>query len=256
MSQVYNPELIENLAATFPRRNEPNYAWGNAISGMLLGSQIRGVWPYSSVNENGNIYDLSGQGRIMTNGSTVGFGVAGLVPYADFVAASTDYFWRADEAGLDITGGLTVGCWANFDAPSTGAATGLISKWVTVGNQRAYLLYKTAANTYNFGISSNGTATTNVASTVTYSAGVWHCIVGRFSPSSYIDVFVDGTFTANAVATPAAIFNSSASLEFGRYAGAANYFDGKKTLSFLAADTWSDTMIKNFWHQTRPLFGV
>src|SRR4030042_5924133 len=83
-------------------------------------SGLRGYWPMSSVNENGNSYDLSGQGRVLTNNNTVPFGIYDLLPYADFTPGSSEYFSRPDEAGLVISGALTIGCWAWLDTLASG----------------------------------------------------------------------------------------------------------------------------------------
>jgi hypothetical protein len=117
-TQEYRAESVENLSTAFPRRAETSFAWGNAISYYLGLPGLRAFWPMSSVNETGNVYDLSGQGRTLTNNNAATFGVYGLQSYATFNGVN-QYLSRADEAGLDITGELTMGCWIRFHANAT-----------------------------------------------------------------------------------------------------------------------------------------
>lgn len=228
----------------------------NLLRGFMMLPKLRGLWPVASSDENDDLYDYSEQGRRLTNTNTVALDVTGLVSYADFIAANSEYFTRADEAGLDITGNLTWGGWFRFDAPSTGAITGLIGKYGAAG-QRAYMLLKTAANTLHAYVSVDGTATVNVQSAVTYAASTWFFIVGRYTPSTELAIFINGTWDTNVVAIPAAIFNSNAALTVGSYSvPVANFLDGQGSLFFLCADALSNAIIEMLFRQSRPLFGV
>lgn len=93
-TQVFNAEQVDALAAHFPRRTEPNFAWGNAMSLMQNLPMLRGLWGFGSVDENGALIDQSGQGRLLSNNNTVPFGIEVLAPYADFASASSHFFDR------------------------------------------------------------------------------------------------------------------------------------------------------------------
>jgi len=109
-TQLYSPEAVENFAVAFPRRAENSFAYGNAISLYLGVEQLRAYYPFSSVDENGDVYDLSGQARTIANVNAPTFGVYSLQPYAT-VNGVNQAFRRGDEAGLDITAKLTIGMW-------------------------------------------------------------------------------------------------------------------------------------------------
>jgi len=256
-----NPEMIKALSTSFPLLSAPATSWGNVLSNHLLLRHLRGYWPMTSVDENGDVYDLSGQGRVLNNNNAVPFVSAGLMTYADLTAATPHYFNRVDEAGLDILGGLTLGGWFWLDTLATGQSQGLISKWDTSGgaNQRAFLLYlDDATNTLRFFISSLGTAASSVSvtSTATIAINSWYYVVGRFVPGTEISIFVNGVETVVAAAIPAALFNSSADLEVGSYNIATNPMDGRASHCFLCADDLEDYFIKAlFWHSC-PLVGV
>lgn len=256
MTQILQPETIQQLAGHFQRRYEANFAWENAVGLHLMLSQLRGFWPFSIVDENGDMYDLSAQGRVMTNNGTTPFGVTGLAPYADFTPGSSQYFSRLDETGLDITGALTLGGWFRLDTIAPGNNMGLMSKWTEAGNLRAYNLYfNDAGNVPSFSVSVDGAAVVTVNHTTALSITTWYHIVGRYTPSTAIDVFLNGVKVSNAVATPASLFNSTAAFEIGAYNAAAMLLDGHVTLGFLCAASLSDTVIWSIHQQTRAMFG-
>jgi len=67
MSPQRNDGIIDGLRVEFVSLLAPTTTWGSIIS-MNLGLPIlRGYWPFTSVDENDDVYDLSGQGRVMTN---------------------------------------------------------------------------------------------------------------------------------------------------------------------------------------------
>ena len=62
-----NDPLIDSLRTEFVSLYAPTTVWGNIMSMNLGLPGLRGFWPFSSVDESGDIYDLSGQSRTMTN---------------------------------------------------------------------------------------------------------------------------------------------------------------------------------------------
>ena len=251
-TQVYNAESVENLATAFPRRKENSFAWGNVISYYLGLPQLRGFWPMSSVNESGNPYDLSGQGRILTNNNATIFGVYGLQSYTALDGVN-QYHSRADETGLDITGNLTMGGW--FMSADVAANYGLMSKYLVAGNQISYLLRQTS-NIVSAIVSSNGiTKTTSTSTPYTISANTWFFAAMRYIPSTSLTVFVNQNSIANIVAIPASIFNSNADFNIGAYSnGATELYPGKTCLNFLCAAACSDAQIQALYWLSRPLF--
>jgi hypothetical protein len=259
-TQQRNSDMVDLLRPDFFARYEPNASMVHAGLHLQL-PQLRGYWPMSSVDENGAVYDMSGQGRVLTNTNTVPFGIYNLLPYADHNAATPHYFNRVDEPGLSITGSMTVGGWFWLDTLATGNNQGLISKWDTTGaiNERSYLLYlDDATNSLRFYISSAGTAATSVEviSTATIAINTWYHVVGRFNPNTLMSIFIDGVNTDLGVGVPAGIFNSAVSaFEIGSYAVALRPMDGRSAQCFLCADDLDDVVIKTVYEQTRSNFG-
>jgi hypothetical protein len=260
--QILNAEHTTLLSTQFAMKNEPNYAWGNALSGYLLSPRLRGQWGVST-DDVFSVYDHSGQGRTMTGLGAASTPLAyqyGMSPYHNFIRASSQYYQRPDEAGIDILEDLTMWTWIRFHAASTGALVYFYSKWLTAGGQQAYLLSKTAANALTFSISNSGADAFSVTdAAANYLVDTWFFIAGRFTPSTEVKLWVGNALTGaltpytNIVAIPATIFNSDEPLEVGR-GNQTNYLDGYMSLWGLAAWAMSDTDIFTKFHQARPLF--
>jgi len=263
---IRNDELLDMLQGEFQRRYEPNFAWGNAISAFSLLPGLRGLWPMSSVDENGNALDLSGKGLTLAYAGNPGYNYQGLAPYIDLDGVG-DSLSRNDEAALDIIGtegfiasakrGLTIGGWFWFDTLVT--ARLIMSKWkVTGSNDRSYRLYWSQVNNaFTFDISTDGIATVFAASTAGYSTGRWYWIVGRFTPSTEVAIFINRVKTTNLVGVPASLFNSISTFYIGTQdAGATFMMDGRVSICFLSSALLSDTIINTAYEQTRALYGV
>jgi len=63
---IRNDGVIDTLRVEYVSLYAPTTTWGSIISMNLGMPMLRGYWPFSSVDENNDIYDLSGQGRVMT----------------------------------------------------------------------------------------------------------------------------------------------------------------------------------------------
>lgn len=260
-------ELVDLLTADFQRRAEPQFAWKSLVSQFLALSGLRGFWPMSSVyyTASPRVPDASGQGNDLDDNNTVTFGYDNLIPYAGFVAASTQYLDRADGGAsnwADIIGtesyivagdrGLTLGGWFYFN--TTDVACALLSKWLVAGNERSFHLFRGALNDVVFEISVDGTAITQLAGGA-IAASAWYYIVGRFTPSTEMAVFINGTKYTNIVSIPAALNDSATAFEIGR-TNAASYLDGYASMCFLCATALSDAIIGQLYEQSRVAYGV
>jgi len=216
--------------------------------------ELRGLWTMASVDESAAVYDLSGQGRTLTNnGPAFRAPYNDLIPYCDFTG--TEYLSRPTESGLAITGALTFGGWYWLD--SFGATDlGLSGKYTAAGNQRSYLLYTNPTlPEARLIVSSDGTAITQVNSGVALSTGAWNFLVGRFTPPTELAIFANGTKTVNTTSIPASIFSSSAAFILMGFDG-AGHRDGRASLNFLSAYNQSDALIDYLFQRGRVLFGV
>lgn len=249
-------ELIGLLRSEFKGLFNPASSWGDIASNHLLLDGLAGFWPLTSRDENGDVYDLSGQGRTLTAANSPAYTHDGLRTYVTMVSGSSQVLFRSDEPGLDITGGLTLGCWLYINTLQT---SGIIGKWNTTGDQRSYQLELTAT-ALRFRVSSAGTAgtITTVTSGVTPATGQWYFVCGRFRPGSEMVIWVNGTKTISS--GPASAFSSTADFTIGSHSG-GNYLSGRVALPFLCRAALydvngTDAMVNTLYALSRPLFNV
>lgn len=227
---------------------------------------LRAYWPMNAFDASGNTIDQAGLDLVLSysgnptyNYTTQGAGYIDLDGTGDFLS-------RGDEAALDILGtetsvasavrGLTMGGYFWFDTLTTEMEC--LGKLNTAGNQRSYFLSKVASDKFTFTVSSNGTATTVVTSTTTALANAWYFVVGRYDPSTEINVFVQGSDDAsNTTSIPAAIFNSTALFEIGSAnSGGFGLLNGRASNCFLCGALLSDTAISNLYNNTKAAYGL
>lgn len=232
--------------------------FATAISAILALPQLRAFWPMSSVDESENVYDISGQGRTLSPQTNPSFGTAGpaqLTPY--LLLNGSHYMSRADEAGLDITGTLTIGGWFYRDVGGT--TQGLISKWINGGDQRSYRLVLGSGNALTFTVCSDGTSatTTGIGSSSNTPEAAWFFGAGRYTPSTEVAVFLNTTKTTNLTSVPSSIFSGTGDFFLGAIGGAgSNLLDGRIALPFVSAAALTDQTLLELFHTTRTLFGV
>lgn len=226
---------------------------------------LRGFWPMSSVDENGDTYDLSEQDRVLSiNGNpTYDYG-SGIAPFLEMDGVG-DYLSRADEPGLDITGtetfilpssrGLTIGGW--FFPGRLANEEALIGKWDDSTNNQSYLLEKLANDRIRFYISDDGTAEDTVTDDVDIEQDRWNFIVGRYDPSTELALFVNGRTIPTAGTAMASIFDSNADLNVGAHDnGGASLLQGSASHCFLCAAQLDSQLISALYQQSRSLFKV
>lgn len=262
--QINPDELIALLEGEYQARAEPNFALAKAASTILALPALRGFWPMSSVGVTGEAQDLQSLGNHLTRNGTLQFGYENLIPYCGYDGTG-DYNDITDAASgnaFDILGtetfiapayrGLTCGCWVRPEETLTTEA--LMSKWGIAGN-RAYNLWLDGTDQFNFSVSDDGTNSTTATSTAISTFNVWYHVVGRFDPSAFVDVFVNGVEVNQATARAAA-FNSSANFTIGAENGGTNPFQGRISMAWICLAQLSDSIIQNLYQQTRTAFNV
>lgn len=234
--------------------HESGYTMGDAIGCALGFPELRGFWPMSSIDESGNARDLSGQGRTLTNNNASPRAVhRDLIPYVSF-NGTTQYLSRADEAGLDITGALTIMGWM-YMTNVTGARP-WISKYNVTGNQAAYgMLYSSTTTKMEMRVSTDGSTIVTAPSSLAPITGAYFFAAGRFTPSTELAMFINNTKDAITAGIPASIFNSNAAFEIGRI-NALNLLVGRAALCAVCAAALPDALILHYFNITRTLFGV
>ncbi|MGD8500733.1 MAG: hypothetical protein PVJ86_08805 [Phycisphaerales bacterium] len=231
------------------------------ISPFLALPGLRGFWPMSAFQSNGDCFDQSGNGRLLTYNGNPTYNYDDLVPYID-LDGTGDYLLRGDEAGLDITGletyvaaavrGLTAGGWFWID--SHAAESTLISKYDVGGNQRTFSLHIAPAGNLRGYLSNNGVAFETIAAGV-ITTGEWFFAVFRFDPGNEKSLFLNNVETVQATAY-ASLHLGTADLLIGGIHGGTRLLDGRASLCFLCATLLSDGILSSLFQQTRPVFGV
>lgn len=233
---------------------------------MLDLPALVGAWMPTSVQRStGNVYDLSGQARTLTyNGNPTLNHYNGLVPYYD-LDGTGDFFSRADEADMRVTGaetiyasavrGLTMGGWFWLDTATYAQTRGFVSK-DNIAAARAYGLFVTAAGAVQAFVSSDGSAQT-LATGATLTASQWYFLWGRFLPSTYLDAGVGVSYTRNTTSIPASIFAATSVFNVGSVNsdGVNRVIDGRWAAAFVCANALSDNLLGAFYQRTRALFG-
>lgn len=105
----------------------------------------------------------------------------------------------------------------------------------------------------------NNPAMTSDAGTKTHSAvlstGVWYFTVGRFVPSTSIDVYVNNNKESLTVGVGAAMTNTAHAFQIGTFASGTQLLNGRAALCFLCANALPDVILTGLFEQTRLLFG-
>jgi len=259
-------EIVSLLTADFQPRYEPQFAWKSAVSQHQALPGLRGFWPTSSFDDAGDMYDLGGQGRTLTLNGDPLYGIDGLAPLI-LLDGVGDYFSRADEAGLDITGtesyigatrrGLTLGGWYKFSNVA-GATEYMLSKWdSSVADQRSYRLNRNVAGAIGFGVSSLGTlaSVTSVTTTSSPAADEWFFGAGRFdNTNNEIEVWYNSESATAAYGNT--IFSGTADFNMGARHNGNDLMTGRLSLQFLCAAALPDAVVGQLFQQTRAMFGV
>jgi len=233
------------------------------ISPFLQLTGLRGFWPMSSFDENGDAFDLCGQGRTMGYNGNPTYNYDGVVPYID-LDGTGDYLDRADEAGLDIIGtetyvasaarGLTCGGWWHIDDTSPASTEYLLAKYGAALASRAYRIIHQVNDMVVFGIHDGATDVSTAA--IGPTGGGWHFIAGRFIPSTEVKVWLGAATGTNVVGVHAALNNANSDLYIGARSDATLLFNGRAALVFLCAAALSDAIVDSVFQQTRAAFGV
>lgn len=269
-TSILKPEAVDNLRPFFVGRAEPNYTWGTILGGYSILPSIRLLYSCAAIG--GTTNDLRNHipgAPEMTNNNAVVFqtnvAYANIFQYAIFGGVN-QYFSQASQADNRITADLSIFGWFRFD--DTTSSYGLISKWVTAGDQRCYRLIRTSGNVIRFEISETGNSTTKtVDSTIVPVAGTWYFILAdhELSGTSRLNIYVSNPTTnrlvktTNSTSIPNSFFDSATSqLEIGR-SNATDYFDGLSAFMGLCSvglGRLSDDRFPNVMFQAgRAFFG-
>jgi len=150
-----------------------------------------------------------------------------------FVKASSQYLSINDTAALDITGAITVACWAKRSSDLT-TDQQLVAKYESSAgklNQRSYLLLVSTSGNLAFITTQDGTGSTvsRRDSSSSTSATFQH-LCGTWSPVNYPNVYIAGTLsngTPQGTTANTSILSGTANLTIGAgSSGTGSFFTG------------------------------
>lgn len=139
----------------------------------------------------------------------------------------------ASQTGLDVTGDMTIEAWINLESlPSSGETYAIAAKYLTTGNQRAYM-FEVHNNGGTVGlrlvISSDGTSTNIDLHDFAFSftTGTWYHVAITFDASAATtEAFINVSSQGTNVDTETSIHNSTGAFTIGAFANPGGYFDG------------------------------
>lgn len=180
---------------------------------------------YWALNEpsGSTVYDYCKNGYDGTVYGTVTFGETSgiLAPYDKSIRfnGSDGCIEIAHAAWNGITGNLTLEAWIKHDSSAVTADEGIITKYLNdtgYTNSRAYALVWQSDGKVAFNISSNGTTVKTVTTASALSTNTWYYISAVFTPSSKVEIFVNGVSSASSTSSiPSAIYASTAPVFIG-----------------------------------------
>lgn len=130
---------------------------------------------------------------------------------------SDEYVSIPDNDALDITGALTLEAWISVTSSPSNDNEGIVSKFLSAGDERSYSLDITTSDNLEFTLSANGSneAALTSTSTITTADG-WTYVAAVFDPSNSMSLYIDGILDTELTSgVPAAINASAADLWIG-----------------------------------------
>ena len=172
-----------------------------------------------------------------------GFEDANEAPHftTDFSSSASDsnYVAVSDSTALDITNELTLEAWVNIEGVNSSPPgdLGIVGKYVTGGDRRAYLLgLRSSTSNVFFIVSSNGeyAGSSRIDTPAPLAVGQWHHLVGVFEPGS-MTIYTNGVLATNTTdGVPTEIYNSSSPLWIGMFGTVKNEYQFKGLIDEVA----------------------
>lgn len=217
---------------------------------------LMGYYPMSALSTSGSATNHTGAGGDLVQTGIVPAGFDGNA-YRQ-TGAGTDYLSVTSAYGIIGTEtfvsssirGLTVGCWCMVDT-QPGPNVGVAGKAGVSANQGYGIFYRSTAD-FKFFVSGDGSALV-IAAGGAAALGIWHFVVGRFTPSVEVAIFTDGDKRVNTTSVPSSCFVSSQAFEVGRFfADNTRIMHGKVRDLFICASALSDDLIEEVRNGSKP----
>lgn len=235
-----------------------NFIPSDLISPFLSLPALRGFWA-TSVDSNGDWFDLSGLGKTLTYQGVANFSYTDL--FSCWYYGGAGRHNRGDEADLDIIGteayisgtqrGLTFGGWFQ---PTAAAGSHLIGK--ADDTNGPYFLYGTAGTSLLFRVRNAADAANFDVSIAPFAINTWHFVAARYTPSTELKVWDGAATNTNVAGIPASLLNGNDAFSIGAAGGGATPYTGSAGFCFLCVCAVSDAKIESVFQQTRGAFGI
>jgi len=145
---------------------------------------------------------------------------------------AASYFDAGNPTELQFTGAFSVSFWMKGNLASAGNRA-MVSKDSNTSNPRAFSIERTNAFPGGYFVIYNGTSAYGVyvassdANYINIGDNNWHNVIGVYTPSTSVELFVDGNFIkSNTTNIPASVNFVNNNLNIGRRSQGVNYFPG------------------------------
>jgi len=251
-TQNRNSQMVDLLSTEFQRRYEPNFSAGNAASAFLMLPALRAFWTCGSAIP-AELYDISGAVRTLTRNGTTTIAYRGLAPIIEF-NGTTGYMNRSD-ANLRLTASHTFGGWFKFDNDTPAATEFLMGvRGTATAAQIVHALIRLTTSVIRYQVS-DATTIFPVGTTAITSSS-WAFVVGRYTASTSIELFVNNTYVTNTTTIPASLNTAAYDFTIGASSVPSDYLDGRASMCFACNAAIPTRFIRNLYHTTRALFNV
>lgn len=238
-SKVYKQQLLFDA---FQSITGVTAVWPMMRAGNLVASVSGGFSRYLS--------ETLGTGAIAYGRHTSGG------PY--MAKSGTSYLYAADAAWNSPTGELSFAGYVKFDAVADSVnVSGIVAKWDSATNNRAFNLQRTAAGTLGFSVTPDGTsaAAKGVLTSATIGTS-WTFVAARYTPSTEMKVWVNTSVGAGSTTIPAAIYDSTTALQIGIFSGSVGPLVGQIGVFGMYAAALPDATITSLYNATKEFYGL
>jgi len=286
VAQVNNPQMIDILSSKFQDSGDPSFLQRIVISKYLHLPGLRGFWGVTYRNDTAYagapyIQDMTGGGYHVPTVGAVPTIYTGLGRTA-FGFNGANYAALADNAQFDIIGseawvnapGIALGGWVRSSrARPYAGIEGIVSKWLSAGNQQSYLLMldnnNPNVNGLTLGLSTTGANYYSFDHSKPVLQNTWYFTAATWNPGALFNEPAGVRLWVNdvkeyhntsdrasgAAGLPATIFNSTAALQFASLGGAAGLLSGFEGYWWLCGNYLQELEIFNLYETTKILFG-
>jgi hypothetical protein len=201
-------------------------------------------------------YPLNGNSRDFSGNTNTGTDTAITYPQGRFGQAakfngSSSYITAPDSVSLSITGQLTISCLIKTTTTSLGH---IVEKDDESGfNRRGYNIYMGSDGTLSMSVGNNSgypTATT----TKKFNDNKWHNVVGVYTPSTSIRVYVDGVLEAiSTTSISASITDNTRAFNMGyrnNGFGPDRYFNGLIDEVIIESRAWTAKEVETYYRKS------